>query len=98
MRYLVNPYKISTTEMNMKVYKVYFNSISLRNTELKYQPSAFTLPLNTQTDTVTIHTDSISMNSMKKTKLLEASRGDVVKSCRISSKYHKKIYIYAKLH
>ncbi len=36
MQYLVNPYKISTTEMNMKVYKVYFNSISLRNTELKY--------------------------------------------------------------
>lgn len=89
MQYVVNPSKISTTEMDMKVYKVYFNFISHGNTELKYQPSAFTLPLNTQTDTFTIHTDSISMNNMTKTKLLEASRGAVVKSCRISSKYHK---------
>lgn len=51
--------------MNMKVYKVYFNSISLGNTELKYKPSAFTLPLNTQTDTIC--TDRISMNNITKT-------------------------------
>lgn len=69
-------------EMDMKVYKVYFNSISLGNTELKYQPSAFTLPLNTQIDKFTCTcTDRISMNNMtSKRKLLEASRGAVVKS------------------
>jgi len=46
----------------MEVYKVYFNSISLGNTKLKYQPSAFTLPFVTQTDTfICTCTDRISM-------------------------------------
>lgn len=32
---LVFPYKISTLEIDRKVYKVYFDSISQGNTELK---------------------------------------------------------------